>query len=112
MNKEMFEMLDKLNKNIEQGFTEINKRLDDTNERLNDTNKRLDDTNSQMVLYFDEINTRFDKIDERIVGIGAHFEELSKNTIEVQDVLTKDTKYLKHKVGQLEQEVFFLNSEQ
>lgn len=129
----MFEMLDKLNTNIEQGFAEINKRIDNTNKRIDDTNKRIDetntridntnkrinetntridDTNRQMNIYFDEVSTRFDTIDERIVGIGAHFEELSKNTIEVQDALTKDTKYLKHKVGELEQEVFFLSPEQ
>jgi len=94
MNKEMFEMMGKLM------------------EQMNSMENKMDGIQNQMNVRFDSVNTILDKIYSRIAGIGAHSEKPSKTTIGVQDTLTKDIKYLKHKVGQLEQEIFFLNPEQ
>jgi len=112
VNKEILEMMGKLNENIEKGFAEINGRIDKTNKHLDETNKRIDETNEVMNARFDNVDTRLDKIDGRIYGLASHFEELSKNTLAVRDDLNQEVKYLQHKVNHIEKELFFLNPEQ
>ena len=53
-----------------------------------------------------EMNTRFDAVDAKLTGVGEHFEELSKNTIQVQDEVKKELKYITHKLHALDRKVF------
>ena len=92
MDNQILEMLTKLNDSIEKGFAEVNSRIDKTNERIDDTNKRMD--------------ARFDSIDAKLTGVGQHFEELSKNNIQLRNDMKKELKYVTHKINELDREVF------
>lgn len=52
------------------------------------------------------MNTRFDAIDAKLTGVGGQFEELSKNTVQLRDDMTKELKYVTHKIHELDREVF------
>ena len=113
MDNQILEMLAKLDGNIEKGFAEVNRRIDETNERIDNVDRRINETNERIDNVdrrIDEtnklMNKRFDAVDVKLTGVGRQFEELSKNTILLRDDMTKELKYVTHKIHELDREVF------
>ncbi|MGN7387868.1 hypothetical protein [Sporosarcina sp. SAFN-015] len=66
---------------------------------------------TEMNTRFDAVDTRLDAVESKLTGVGQHFEELSKN-IQVKDNLTKELKYITHKVNALDRELFMRTNPQ
>ena len=57
---------------MQQGFTEIHRRIDDTNQRIDDTNQRIGDTNQRI----DDTHRRLDNLQTQMGEIRDDVREL------------------------------------
>ncbi|MBU0941630.1 MAG: hypothetical protein KKD36_09385 [Bacteroidetes bacterium] len=94
MENQVLEMLKQMNERMEQGFSEVNEKLDGIDGRLN------------------QVELRLGEIDEKLDGIGGQFEETTKQLIASDDTGKSEMKFLTHKVIQLEKEVFIIGNKQ
>lgn len=105
MEKEMLEMMGQM--------TEIKTEITGMKSEMNEMKIEMTGMKSEMAERFDSVNVRFDTVEQRlskldgsVIGVGQHFEELSKNTIQVQDEMKRELKYITHKIHALDREVF------
>ena len=91
---QVMEMLKQMNERMEQGFSEVNEKLDGIDGRLI------------------QVELRLGEIDEKLDGIGGQFEETTKQLIASDYTGKSEMKFLTHKVIQLEKEVFIIGNKQ
>ncbi|CAM3114130.1 hypothetical protein FITA111629_04420 [Filibacter tadaridae] len=95
MDKKLLEMMGEMMERL----TEVHSGMKDIRSEMKDMKTEVKDMKTEM-------NERFDAVDAKIYGVGEHFEELSKNTIQLQDDVKKELKYVTHKIHALDREVF------
>ncbi|MGE6489743.1 hypothetical protein [Paenisporosarcina sp. NPDC076898] len=94
MLKQMNERMELMIEHMDQGFSRVNERLDGIDERLN------------------QVELRLGGVDEKLDGICGQFEETKKQLIALDNTGKSETKFLTHKVIQLEKEVFIIGNKQ
>lgn len=85
MEKQILELLVKMNDELTNFKTEINARMDKG---------------------FAEVNERLDSIDATLHGVGEQFEEMAKSIIELQDDVETKHAFVTHKTTVLEEDIF------
>lgn len=102
MNEEIISLLTKLNDNVETGFKDVNKRIDNVETGFKDVNKRIDKLEAT-------VKSLEGTVKEGFTGIGKTFEEATKANNELESNLNVDIDYLKHKILQIEKDIFVLS---
>lgn len=74
--------------------------------QMNDMQSDMKSVKTDVAELKSEMNIRFDSVDAKLVGVGEHFEEMSKNTVQLRDEVKKELKYVTRKINELDREVF------
>jgi len=119
LEKEMITMMGKM---MEQ-MNEVQTDVKEIKTEMNVMNVRMDSMESKFDARFNEVDARFDKVDTEIVelknevrtgfyGVGKHFEVLAENIIEVEKESKSDVNHLRHKISQMEKDIYMLTPKQ
>lgn len=92
--------------------TQLTEMMGKVMDKLTSIESEMTSMKAEMNTRFDAVDTRLDAVESKLTGVGQHFEELSKNTIQVKDNLTKELKYITHKVNALDRELFMRTNPQ
>ena len=95
MDKQLIEMMGKMMeqmnvvqtdmKNMESGITGMQTDMKDMKTDIKGMKVEIADMKTDM-------NTRFDAVDDKLNGVGEHFVEASKNTIQLREDMQKELK--------------------
>ena len=67
---------------MQQGFAEIHRRVDDTNQRIDDTNERIGDTNERI----GDTNERIDDTHRRLDNLQTQIGEIRDDVRELRSI--------------------------
>ena len=106
MEKQLLEMMGKM---MEQ-MTGIQSEMKDMKIEITDMKTEMTDMKSEMNVRFDSVDSKLGLLDVQLNSgfkqTGKRFDKLDKTT---EQLVTRDVRFLKHKMHQLEEDVFLLN---
>ena len=85
----MILILDQVNKRIEVGFSDIDKRFSDVDKRFSDINRRFEDVDKRFEDLKEYVDRRFSDIDKRFSDIDKRFSDIDRRFDDLKEYVDK-----------------------
>ncbi|WP_186673060.1 hypothetical protein [Sporosarcina sp. BP05] len=109
MDKQILEMLELMNDKMDKGFTDLNNRMGTIEAKVDSLDAKVDKGLAEMTVWHGERSNESVKL---LTSIDNRFDKLENEIEQLNVVTSKSVRYLKHKIMELDQEVFLLHPEQ